>query len=179
MKDYHVLLIDADPQGSVLQWQSIQNNKDFDVIHQPSVLSPWAMKTWSKEYDHITIDAPPAMGKITDSILRVSTYTVIPIGPSPLDIWSSKETVTMIQKTKSKYPRLDGRLLISRRIPRTRLGREAREALETYDMPVFQSEVCQRIAYVEAMMSGLSVLQYDPKCEAAAEITRLCNELLQ
>jgi chromosome partitioning protein len=178
-KGYHVLLIDADPQGSVLQWQSIQNNKDFDVIHHPSVLSPWATKAWSKEYDHISIDAPPAMGKITDSILRVSTFSIIPIGPSPLDIWSSKETVTMIQKTRLKYPRLEGRLLISRRIPRTRLGREAREALDTYDMPVFQSEVNQRIAYVEAMMSGLSVLQYDPKCEAAAEVTRLCNELLQ
>jgi chromosome partitioning protein len=179
IKGYHIGLIDADPQGSVLQWQSIKKSKEFDVLHQPIVLSPWAVKSWSKEYDHIVIDAPPGKGKITDSILRVSTFSIVPIGPSPLDIWSSKETVQMIQEAKHKYPRLEGRLLISRKIPRTRLGREAREAMKTYEIPVFESEISQRIAYVEAMMSGLSVLQYDRKCEAAVEVLRLCDEILQ
>lgn len=32
---HKVLLVDGDPQGSCLQWQSISDNKAFDVIHHP------------------------------------------------------------------------------------------------------------------------------------------------
>ena len=171
------LLIDADPQGSVLQWQSITQNTNFDVLHHPSPTFHRDIKELAQGYNHVVIDAPPATGQITRSILIISHLAIVPICPSPLDIWSGKETVSLIREAKQHNPKLKARLLISKRIPTTRIGREARQALESYKLPIFRAEICQRIAYVEAMIAGLSVLEYAPSSEAAAEIKSLCTEL--
>jgi chromosome partitioning protein len=127
------LLVDADPQGSVLQWQSIEDNIAFDVKPHPMPLSPKDIETFSKGYDHVVIDSPPALGDIIQSVLEVSDFTIVPIGPSPLDIWSSNETVVLINETRKQNRNLEAKLLICRKIPRTRIGREAREAMEVYN----------------------------------------------
>ena len=37
----------------------------------------------------------------------------------------------------------------------TRIGRQARDALEPYGLEIFDTEISQRVAYIEAMISGL------------------------
>jgi len=177
-KERKTLLIDADPQGSVLQWHYTAKNQSFAVTHHPHPLNDGAIKSLSKNFDHVVIDAPPALGDLILSILSVSRLAVVPLGPSPLDLWSSKETLSLIQQA-TRNRKLKAKLLICRRIARTRVGREAREAVESYGMEVFKTEIGQRVAYVEAMTSGLSVLEYAPQSEAAAEILRLCEEIIQ
>jgi chromosome partitioning protein len=177
-KERNTLLIDADPQGSVLQWQSTTENQSFSVIHHPRPLSDATVKSLSKGFDHVVIDGPPAIGNLISSILGVSDLAVVPIGPSPLDLWSSKETLCLIKTARKGNRKLKAKLLICRRIARTRVGREAREAVQTYGMDVFETEIYQRVAYIEAMVSGLSVIEYTPHSEAAAEITSLCEEIL-
>jgi chromosome partitioning protein len=74
---------------------------------------------------------------------------------------------------------LASNILISRKIPRTLVGREAREALESYQLPIFTVEICQRIAYIEAMLAGISVLKHAPRSAAANEIQQLRKEVLK
>lgn len=174
-----VLLIDADPQGSVLQWQSIAKNHAFHVLHHPLSFTEKELKPLSKDFEDVIVDAPPALGSLILSILSVSGLAVIPVGPSPLDLWSSKETLSLIRNAGRVNGRLKARLLICRKIARTRIGREAREAVDTYGMDVFETEIGQRVAYVEAMIAGLSVIEYAPQSEAAAEIMRLCEEIIR
>ena len=171
-------LVDADPQGSVLQWASISGEHPFDVDHRPSAALLNDRKGLSRGYDHVIIDAPPAMGEIARAILTISHLVIIPIGPSPLDIWSSKETVSLLPEARKRNRRLKAKLLICRKIVGTRVGREAREALETYGMDVFENEISQRVAFVEAMISGRSVQSYAPGSEAASEIRLLCEEIM-
>lgn len=178
LRERPVLLVDADPQGSVLQWQSIADNQRFKVTHHPMPFSSGDRRSLSRGFPHVVVDAPPALGDITRSVLAVSDLAIVPIAPSPLDIWSSRETTSLIDETKARHRRIGGRLLICRKIPRTRVGRDAREAMDAYDMEVFETEVCQRVAYVEAMISGMSVLQYAPHSEAASEIMSLGNEII-
>jgi chromosome partitioning protein len=175
---YQTMVIDGDPQGSVLQWQSIENNRSFEVMHYPVPFTKADLLPLIKKYAVLVIDAPPAMGEITRSILALADLAIVPIGPSPLDIWSSKETITLIKEIEKKNRRLRGMLLICRKIARTRVGREAREAMEGYETEVFKTEISQRIAYVEAMISGYSVLEYAPTSEAAAEIRNLGREII-
>ena len=40
-----------------------------------------------------------------------------------------------------------------------------------------ETELCQRVAYIDAMKCGVSVMQFAPSSKAAAEIERLCEEL--
>jgi chromosome partitioning protein len=177
-KGLRVLLVDTDPQGSVVQWQAINANTGFDVRHHPMPVSWSDIRRWAGDYDHLVIDAPPALGDITRSILALSDLAIVPIGPSPLDIWSSNETVMLIREAQRKNRNLEGGLLICRKIPRTRIGREARDAMEDYDMAVFQTEVSQRIAYVQAMLAGVTVITYAPRSDAASEMRNLCDEIL-
>ncbi|EFK08905.1 CobQ/CobB/MinD/ParA nucleotide binding domain protein [delta proteobacterium NaphS2] len=176
-KGYSVILVDADPQGSVLQWQSILNNHPFDVKHCPSAALLGDRKSLAKKTHHVIIDAPPAIGEITQAALGISDLAIVPIAPSPLDIWSSKETISLFPETRKRNRRLEAKLLICRKIVGTRVGKQAREALETYGMALFESEICQRVAFVEAMISGQSVLAYAPHSEAANEIRQLSEEI--
>lgn len=172
-----VLLIDADRQGSVMHWKKIDQHDYFDVIHHPRADLTQSIRELSQGYLHTVIDAPPAVGDMIRSVLLVSNLAIIPVGPSPLDIWSAREMVRLIGDLKKEKRGLLGRLLICRKIVGTRIGREVREALENYRMDIFRTEIHQRVAYVEAMIAGMPVMAYAPHSEAAQEIRSLCEEL--
>jgi chromosome partitioning protein len=172
-----VLLIDADKQGSVMHWKRIDQSNSFDVIHHPQTDLTRRIRELTRGYRHTVIDAPPALGDMIRSVLQVSKLAIVPVGPSPLDIWSAQEMVHLLRELKKDRRELSCRLLICRKIVGTRIGREVREALENYQMAIFQTEIHQRIAYVEAMIAGMPVMAYAPQSEAAQEIKNLHAEL--
>jgi chromosome partitioning protein len=173
-----ILVVDSDPQGSVFQWQSIADDREFEVLHLPSPQLKKELKNKGRRYDHIVIDSPPAIEEITHSAITVSHLAIIPVAPSPLDIWASKETITLVNTLGKRYRKLKAQILIYRKIPGTRLGREGREAMRSYDLDILSTEISQRIVFVEAMIAGLSVLKYAPKSIAANEIRSLCKEII-
>ncbi len=177
-KNHNLVLIDADPQGSVVQWHAVENNNAFEILHHPEPLDKFDIKELAADYDYVVIDAPPAIGQIAKSILEVSDLVIVPLSPSSLDIWSGWGTLEMIEEAKQTNPDLIVRLLVNRKIPGTRVGRDAREAIEVFDMDIFQTELCQRVAFIDAMTSGVSVMQYAPTSKAANEIERLTVEIM-
>ncbi len=38
-KNYKLLFIDADPQGSATQWHAVENNNAFEILHHPQPIS--------------------------------------------------------------------------------------------------------------------------------------------
>jgi len=176
-RNYNVVLIDADPQGSASYWHAVENNNAFEILHRPEPLSRSDIEDLAQNYDFLVIDAPPALGDITRSILAVADLSIIPLSPSSLDIWSCKGTLKIIDEALVENPDLDVKLLINRKIPGTRVGREARDSLSIFNMDLLDTELCQRVAYIDAMTSGVSVMQYAPGSKAADEIESLCDEI--
>jgi chromosome partitioning protein len=176
-RNFKIGFIDADPQGSATQWHAVEGNKAFEVMHRPQPIPGDELKELAQDYDYLVIDAPPANSDITKSILAVTDLSIIPLSPSSLDIWSCKGTLEMVDAAREQNPDLDARLLINRKIPGTRLGREARDSLAVFNMDVLDTELCQRVAYIEAMTSGVSVMQYEPDSKAANEVESLCDEI--
>ena len=176
---HRVLLVDGDPQGSCLQWQGIAGNNSFDVIHHPEASFHKDIESLSKGYRYVIVDAPPGTGDTTLSILLTSNLAIIPVGPSPLDIWSCLDTVALISEAREHNRKLKGKLLICKKVVGTTPGREAREALKLYKMGILKTEIGHRIAFVKAMIGGLSVLDYEPKSEASSEIKNLCKEIIK
>lgn len=172
-----LLLIDADPQSTVIQWQSVENNMTFDVKHHPRIITYKDINQFSKGYNHLVIDAPPVMGEIIHSILAFSDLAIVPVGPSPLDLWSSEETIRMIGDVKKENHNLEAKFLINRKISGTKVGGELRKALEIFNMGAFQTEICQRVVYVEALIYGVSVIQYAPQSKGALEFSSFCREV--
>ena len=176
-KNYKLLFIDADPQGSATQWHAVENNTAFEVMHHPQPITREEIEILFEDYDYLIIDAPPAISDITRSILAVAQLSIVPLSPSSLDIWSCKGTLEMIDSVREENPELDVKLLINRKIPGTRVGRQARESIGVFDMDILDTELCQRVAYIDAMTSGVSVMQYAPGSKAAGEIEALCEEV--
>jgi chromosome partitioning protein len=176
-RNFKIGFIDADPQGSAMQWHAVEGNTAFEVIHRPQPIASDEIKELAQGYDYLVIDAPPANSDITKSILAVTDLSIIPLSPSSLDIWSCKGTLEMVDAARQENPDLDARLLINRKIPGTRVGREVRDSLAVFNMDVLDTEMCQRVAYIEAMTSGVSVMQYEPNSKAADEVESLCDEI--
>jgi len=177
-KNNLVLLIDTDPQGSAAKWHSIEGNKSFEILHQPSALNLSEIAILEESYDYVVVDAPPAICDITTTILTASHVAVIPVSPSSLDLWSCKDTLKTIEAVQIQNPDLKVRFLINRKIPGTRVGREVREALKEFRPDTLRTELCQRVAYIDAMKYGVSVMQFAPGSKAADEIEMLCDELI-
>jgi len=178
-RNFKVGFLDTDPQGTAFQWQSIEGNVTFEVKHHPFRISPEAIKEANRNHSLLIIDTPPAIGEITSSALAYSDLAIIPLAPSILDIWSSRATIDRVEEARKINTKLKGRLLVSRKVPRTRLGRDGREAIAALEMDIFDTEISQRIAYVESMIAGVSVFQYAPRSEAAKEVEDLCEEILR
>ena len=177
-KNYNLVFIDADPQGSAIQWHAIEGNKSFEILHHPSPIHATDIRQLSMNYDYVVIDAPPAIGDISKAILAVTDLAIIPLSPSALDVWSCWGTLKMIDEIRPLNSDIEVKLLINRKIPGTKIGRDSREAMKQFQMDVFNTELCQRVAFIDAMTSGVSVMQYAPHSKAAGEIERLCEEII-
>jgi len=172
-----VLLIDTDPQGSVGRWQGISGASYFDVLHHPKVIHQ-KIEALSAGYTHTVIDAPPGISELTLSCLLSSDMAIIPITPSPLDIWASDDILPLASEAKTYRPGLAIKILITKKQPNTVVGREVRQALEYYRMEIFKTEIGHRIAYVNAMINGETVLSHAPMSAPAREISALLREIL-
>ena len=84
----------------------------------------------------------------------------------------------MIDEIRPINSDIEVKLLINRKIPGTKIGREAHEVMKKFEMNVFDTELCQRVAFIDAMTYGVSVMQYAPHSKAAGEIERLCEEII-
>jgi chromosome partitioning protein len=178
-KNVPVEFIDTDPQGNAFQWQAVEDNMAFEVKHLPRPISREDVVSLHSENTLLLVDTPPAIGEITFSVLALSDLAIIPVAPSILDIWSTRSTIALVDEAKKVNPRLRGVLVVSRKIPRTRLGRNGREAIEALEADVFDSEISQRIAFVESMIAGVSVFQHAPNSEASREMENLCAEIIR
>jgi chromosome partitioning protein len=177
-KNYRLIMIDTDPQGSAVTWHSIENNQAFEVSYHPDELIQADIEALEVAYDVVMIDSPPAADVKVAAIMSASDLVVFPVTPSSLDLWSCKETLDKMDP-KSKVLRNNKiRLLINRKITGTRIGREMHQALKTFNMPVFNTELCQRVAYIDAMLHGVSVMQFAPSSKAAGEIEQWSQEVV-
>jgi chromosome partitioning protein len=176
-KNYTVILLDLDPQGTAARWHAVEGNLAFDVIHQPTHLVPSDLEKLSDVYDFVIVDSPPIIDGITWKILAASNMAIIPVSPSSLDLWACTDTLKMV-KDVQQHSNLEAKFLINRKIPGTRAGREIRQALATFNTHIFSTELCQRESYVDALKYGVSVMQYAPGSKAAVEVELFCDELL-
>jgi chromosome partitioning protein len=177
-KNFNVALVDADPQGSALRWQAVENNQAFEVVLWPESISKEEIELVAGCLDYLIIDSPPGRSDTIRAILSIADMTIIPLSPSSLDVWSCEGTMEMIAESRLRNPSLVVSILITKKIPGTRVGREIREALAAFSVDVLAAELSQRVAYVEAMKNGVSVTQYAPSSKAADEIDAFCSELI-
>lgn len=179
-RGYRVLLIDADPQHGAITWHEHREPPPlFPVVGLPSDKLHREMSAHAANYDHLVIDAPPQVSGIARSIILAADLILIPVQPSPHDIWSAADVVRLIEEASSFKETLKTAFIVNRKIANTALGRDVLTALENYPFPVLKTAVCQRVAFAESAALGASVLETEPNGPAAKEIEALTSEALE
>jgi chromosome partitioning protein len=180
LRGYRVLLVDADPQHSALDWQASREAEPLlPVVGLPTKDLHRQIKQHVGNYDHILIDGPPRVNELARSAILAADVVLIPITPSPYDVWAAKEIVDLISEASVFKPNLKSAFVISRRIVNTAIGRDVVTALEEYPIPVMTAYVCQRVAFAESAATGSTVNELDPTGPAAREINAVVDELLR
>ena len=175
-----LLLIDADLQGSALDWAAAREGESlFSVIGFPRATIHKEIEKIGQGYDHIIIDGPPRVTDLARSAIMASDVVLIPVQPSPYDIWSVDEIVKLTEEARVYRDNQKVTFVINRKIANTIIGRDVREALANYSIPTMNAAVTQRVIYAEAVAQGQAVYELDPNGPAATEIEAVTNELLE
>lgn len=180
-----VLVVDADPQGTATHCAGAANDsKPFPA----GVVSLSAVNTkvhreivkFVNKYQYIIIDTPPAAGsQITQSALLIADLALVPIIPSPYDLWAAVEIKQAIENAMNVNEHLQARLVINQCQSATAIARDSIEVLPSFGIEVCQSQIKQRIAFRQAAAFGQTVHDLGKKArEAIIEIDNLTDEVL-
>ncbi|QDS92462.1 MinD/ParA/CobQ/CobA-like protein [Roseimaritima multifibrata] len=171
-----VLLIDADPQGSALAWSNFRESPEFTVVGMPKATIHKEIEMLAEDYDHVVIDGPPRVTELARSIILASDIVIIPLQPSPMDVWASAETVDLVKEAQTFRPKIKVCMAVNRKIANTAIGRDVRKALKELKVPVLKSDIGQRVAYAESAAIGSTVLG-KRMSKPAQEVKKFVNEL--
>lgn len=180
-KNFRPILIDLDSQQSVMKWfdqgkrsfgfpvfsVSLEQepNEILDIIHQYAN---------QEKASHIFLDCPPQIAKETFIAALISDLVLIPITPSPFDLWAAEEAIATIKEARleQKSDKPKALLVPSKVFPNTVLGKSIRKSLKKYNEPIAPF-ISNRIALPESIIAGMTIVQYAPNGPSHLEFIQL------
>jgi chromosome partitioning protein len=176
-----VLLIDADPQSSALDWSEQRaaegRTRLFGVVGLARDTLHREVPDLARGVDHVVIDGPPRVATLMRSALFASDVVLIPVQPSPLDGWASAEMLKLIEQARIFKPQIAARFLLNRAAARTLIAQATVASLADHDPPALKRGVGQRVIFADAMRTGQLVGELDPESLAAREVAALAAEI--
>lgn len=172
-----VLLVDSDPQGSARDWHVKSEGEVLEVIGLDRPTLDKDIVKFTRQYEFIFIDGAPQLTTLAIKAILCSQIILIPVQPSPYDVWASKNLVDLIKQRQNVIvDEPQAAFVISRQIVGTNLGKEVRGVLNEYELPVFKQGTHQRISYAETAAKGQTVMS-GKDFTAILEIKAIVNEL--
>ena len=165
------VVIDLDPQGSSLQWAAMGSQPFPATIKQ--INGYWDARTLHRNYRafrHMVLDCPPSLeSHASMQALRACDVALIPVLPSPVDLWASMKLPEEIEEARKVNPNIQAFLVLNQLEPRSALSSAMRDALIEFGMPVLDAGLRRRAAYRNAALEGLSVYQMGGRGTRAVE----------
>lgn len=184
-RGHQVLVVDADPQGTATRWAA---TADDDKPFPASVVGLGAssgevhreVRKFVDDYVYIIIDCPPAADSpVPQSALLVADLALVPINPSPLDMWAAVGIREVIRNVGDINKELKSRLVINQCQPNTTLTRGAMNVLPEFGIKLCKTYLYQRQVYRQSAVFGQTVHNFGSKATAAIEeIEALTEEVV-
>lgn len=176
-----VTLIDADPQGSALDWSQTRSHEGLPRLFSTIGLARDTLHREAPELardaDHVVIDGPPRVAALMRSALLAADLVLIPVQPSPFDGWASAEMLALLKEARIYRPELVARFVLNRCGARTVIARETAETLADHDPPLLGQTIGQRVVFADAAQSGRLASEIDADSRATHEIAALAAEI--
>ena len=176
-----VTLIDADPQGSALDWSQQRSREAlprlFGVVGLARDTLHREAPELARDADHVIIDGPPRVAGLMRSALLAADLVLIPVQPSPFDGWASAEMLALLAEARIYRPQLGARFVLNRCGARTVIARETAETLAEHDPSLLSATIGQRVAFADLAQSGRLVFEAEQDSMAAREIAAFAAEV--
>ncbi|ALA18547.1 MULTISPECIES: ParA family partition ATPase [unclassified Chelatococcus] len=176
-----VTVIDADPQGSALDWSQQRARESlprlFGVVGLARDTLHREAPEIARDVDHVIIDGPPRVAGLMRSALLAADLVLMPVQPSPFDGWASAEMLSLLGEARIYRPQLVARFVLNRCAARTVIARETAETLADHDPPLLAARIGQRVAFADTAQTGRLVSEIDSDSAAAREIAALVTEI--
>ena len=171
---------DADPQRSISQWIAMSEDNALPPVTQIGIDPATTLGHLKRGYRYVVVDCPPTVsGPIIEAVMSAADVVLIPVLPSPLDLWASVEMAALVGEARKKYPALQAYLILNQVETRNALSRVMQQAVAEFDVPLMQANVQRRAAYRSAAVEGVSVYGLGNRGLLAVEdIEAIIEELL-
>jgi chromosome partitioning protein len=172
-----VLVVDADPQGTATRWAaSADDTNPFPAsvvgLSAANAKVHREVKKFVDDYDCIIIDCPPAADSpVPQSALMIADIALVPIIPSPLDMWAAVGIRQVIHNVGDLNETLQARLVLNQCQPKTTLTQESLEILPKFGIVLAASQIQHRQVYRQSAVYGQTV--HDMASKAASAIKEI------
>jgi chromosome partitioning protein len=177
---HRAIVVDTDPQGTCRMWAA----KAAEVEREGPPVVAMDGKTLRRDLERVStgfdvaiVDCPPRMGAETRAAMLASHLVLMPVIPGAADVWALQETIGVFDEAKQMRDELRA-VIVLNRAERTTLTKLAMGALEGLDVEVLDATLRNRVAYGEATLAGLGVVDYAPESDAAFEVRRFTKAVL-
>jgi len=181
-----VLVVDADPQGTATRWAaSAEDDCPFPAsvvgLSAASAKVHREVKKFIDDYDYIIIDCPPAADSpVPQSALLIADLVLVPLIPSPLDMWAAVGIRQVIANVSDLNEGLKSRLVLNQCQPNTTLTQETLEVLPEFGIELANAQLRHRQVYRQSAVFGQTVHDFGGKASAAIdEMETLTDEVFK
>lgn len=175
-------IADADPQCSISQWVAMGTNEGaLPQVTQIGDTAATAISHLKQSHRYVVVDCPPAVqGSIVKAIMDSADIVLIPVLPSPLDLWASVEMAALVSRAQQKNRALQAYLVLNQVETRNALSRVMQQAVAEFDVPLLQASIQRRAAYRSAAVEGVSVYALGNRgLQAVTDIEAIIEEVLR
>lgn len=174
-----VALVDIDPQGSLSYWHKLRTQQKQDQNLEFIVSAGWRLESVVRglkgKCDYIIIDAPPHTDIEAKTAIRVADLLVIPMQPSPTDLWATKATLEFAESEN-----IVTKILLNRFVANSKTASVVIESFSnSFGTSMLKSSLGNRVAFSNCFLTGCTVTETTPKSQASVEVKNLLSELLE
>jgi chromosome partitioning protein len=173
------LLVDSDSQGSALRWHERSGGDLIDLTCLPVTTLDKDVVKFKDRYERIIIDGVPSMSPLTVCAVKAANLILIPVQPSPYDVWATEDLVRLIkERIEMTEGRTKAAFIVSRKIKGTKIAEQIYNELIEFELPIFKSTTTHRISYATTASHGKTVVEpSEGTIDAAKEIKAIVNEI--
>jgi chromosome partitioning protein len=172
-----VAVLDIDPQGSLTIWGRLRaTTPKAGAKITVAATAGWRLTTeldkLKAAHDFVLIDTPPVIDTDARRAIRAADLVLIPLNPSPPDLWAAEGTLKLAAEEKRKTA-----LVFNRAPAASRLRKRMEAEIAARRLLLLDAALANRASYANAFADGLGVTEAGPATQAAEEVRALAAAL--
>ena len=167
-----VFLIDTDPQGTLTTWHEKRQAETPQRVELPfNGIAAGLRQLRQRNAAFCLIDTAPSRTDETAALFDLADLVLVPIRPSPSDLWAASATVELLKREKVPFL-----FVLNQAKANAGITGQAAASLSHHG-PVAETLIGDRVPYAAAMTDGRTALEITPKGPAAIETAALWRNI--